>query len=189
MADAKRTLRREILARRRELTPEAREAAGARISELLTQTAEFAAARRIVMYAALEFEAPTALLAEAALAANKELLWPRVRAADDIEVARGERLDEFEPDASGVLAPVASIRAGRIAPYDLVLVPGVAFTRRGARLGRGGGLYDRLLANAGEAISIGLAFDIQLVDEIPAEPHDRSVEIVATPSGLWRNTR
>lgn len=189
MVLAKRALRSEMFARRRTLTPELREAAGARVAELLAASAEFAAAQRIVMVSALASEVPTARIIEAALAAKKQLLWPRAAAAGKIEVVPGGLPDGFVRDAAGVLAPPPEVRTCRIAPGDLLLVPGVAFTRRGARLGRGGGYYDRLLADAGGCISVGLAFDIQLVDEIPAESHDREVDIVVTPSGIWRNTQ
>jgi 5-formyltetrahydrofolate cyclo-ligase len=188
VALAKRALRSEMFALRRTLTPELRETAGARVAELLAESAEFAAAERIVMVAALASEVPTARIVEAALAAKKELLWPRAAAAGKLEVVPGGLHDGFVRDAAGVLAPPPEVRASRLAPGDLLLVPGVAFTRRGARLGRGGGYYDRLLADAAGCISVGLAFDIQLVDEIPTDSHDREVSIVVTPSGIWRNT-
>ena len=178
-----------MFALRRTLTPEFRETAGARVAELLAQSAEFAAAQRIVMVAALASELPTARIIEVALAAKKELLWPRAGAAGKIEVVPSGPHDGFVRDAAGVLAPPPEVRACRITLGDLLLVPGVAFTRRGARLGRGGGYYDRLLADAGGYLSVGLAFDIQLVDEIPTESHDREVDIVVTPSGIWRNTQ
>jgi 5-formyltetrahydrofolate cyclo-ligase len=63
----------------------------------------------------------------------------------------------------------------------LVLVPGVAFDLRGRRLGRGKGFYDRLLADAG-GLKCGVAFDEQIVTEIPVEPHDVSVDCILTPT-------
>jgi 5-formyltetrahydrofolate cyclo-ligase len=84
-----------------------------------------------------------------------------------------------------MLAPPRAAHAEILRRGDLVIVPGLAFTRAGARLGRGGGHYDRLLDGV-EATSLGVAFDIQLVDDLPLEPHDRGVDLVVTPSGLWR---
>jgi 5-formyltetrahydrofolate cyclo-ligase len=145
----------------------------------------FARAERVVIYAAAADEAPTDRIAEAALASGKRLHWPRVSVRGEMEVAQA-RSHELVRDAAGMLAPPPEARAEVVAPSDIALVPGVAFTRAGARLGRGGGHYDRWLA-ATPVISIGIAFDIQLVDELPLEPHDRSVDFVATPSGLWRS--
>lgn len=69
------------------------------------------------------------------------------------------------------------------ADLDVILVPGIAFTRAGRRLGRGGGYYDRLLAQCGARTArIGICFDCQIVDELPAEPHDQPVETVLTES-------
>jgi 5-formyltetrahydrofolate cyclo-ligase len=68
---------------------------------------------------------------------------------------------------------------------ELLLVPGVAFTKSGARLGRGGGYYDRLLAQLRlDGGTLGTCFDLQLVDSLPTETHDRPVARVVTESGF-----
>ncbi len=170
---------------RRAVAPEARAEAGARISARIAASAEFARAERIVLYAALADEPPLAALADCAVAAGKKLLWPRVAASGDVEVAEASASD-LAADAAGVPAPPARCRAVELGPRDLVIAPGVAFGRDGARLGRGGGHYDRLLARAPGCASIGAAFDFQLLAAIPAQPHDRRVDIVATPNEFWR---
>ena len=141
----------------------------------------------MVAYAASADEAPSAPIVAGALAAGKPLLWPRVTRAHGIEIAAAAA-HELRRDASGMLAPPQSAPPEALREEDLLLVPGVAFTREGARLGRGGGHYDRLLA-ASRGTSIGLAFDVQLVDDLPLEPHDRGVDLVVTPMGLWRRAR
>ncbi len=72
-----------------------------------------------------------------------------------------------------------------IGALDIVLVPGLAFTREGCRLGRGGGYYDRLLAHPDcHARRVGIACDLQIIDAIPCEPHDQRVHQIITESGL-----
>lgn len=67
------------------------------------------------------------------------------------------------------------------ASIDVVIVPGVAFTRRGDRLGQGGGWYDRFLADVrSDCLTIGVAFVEQLVDDLPVEPHDVRLDLVVT---------
>jgi 5-formyltetrahydrofolate cyclo-ligase len=176
-----------MLRARREIASEERQRAGAAVAVRVIASEEFARARRVVAYAPTADELPTAPLVEAVLAAGKTLLWPRVRAAGGIEVAAAEP-PALARDAAGMLAPPPGAPAETLQRGDLVITPGLAFTRSGARLGRGGGYYDRLLAGA-EAASLGVAFDIQLVDELPLEPHDRGVDLVATPSGLWRRVK
>jgi 5-formyltetrahydrofolate cyclo-ligase len=78
--------------------------------------------------------------------------------------------------------PVEPVRAKQL---DLLLVPGIAFDRHGNRLGRGGGFYDRLLAEYPAATAVGLCFDFQLVDSLPAEPHDRPVDWIVTESQVF----
>ena len=66
-------------------------------------------------------------------------------------------------------------------PIDLVLVPGIAFTRAGARMGRGAGFFDRFLAHrATRAIKIGIAFSFQIVESLPLDPHDVKLDLVVS---------
>jgi len=67
---------------------------------------------------------------------------------------------------------------------DVVLVPGLAFDTSGGRLGRGGGFYDRFLSLVRPPLSIGVAFDEQMVDRLALEPHDCRLTAIATPMGL-----
>jgi 5-formyltetrahydrofolate cyclo-ligase len=70
---------------------------------------------------------------------------------------------------------------------DLVIVPGLAFTARGERLGQGGGWYDRFLsAVRSDCATVGVCFDDQVVDELPTEPHDVVVDHVVTDTGVVR---
>lgn len=72
------------------------------------------------------------------------------------------------------------------ATYDLVIVPGVAFTERGDRLGRGGGWYDRLLPQLrADCATVGVAFDVQVLPELPVEPHDAQVHVVVTETHTY----
>ena len=71
------------------------------------------------------------------------------------------------------------------AEIDVILVPGLAFTRRGQRLGRGGAYYDRYLASMpAKTLKIGVCFDCQIVATLPTEPHDQTVDAVVTETGL-----
>ena len=85
----------------------------------------------------------------------------------------------------GLLEPAGPrLGPGALAAADVVVVPALAVDRRGARLGRGRGYYDRALAHARPgAVLVAVVFDDELVDALPAEPHDRRVSAVVTPSG------
>ena len=92
----------------------------------------------------------------------------------------------------GVREPRADLPAIDPRRVDLVLVPGLAFDASGGRLGRGGGFYDRFLPGAGGAggpdgaVRIGVCWSGQIVDAVPAEPHDVRVHMLVTEDGLSR---
>ncbi|MDP9461630.1 MAG: 5-formyltetrahydrofolate cyclo-ligase, partial [Actinomycetota bacterium] len=88
----------------------------------------------------------------------------------------------------GLLEPLGP-RLGptAIGTADVIVVPALAVARDGVRLGRGGGYYDRALRHSRpDAVVVALVHDDELVDELPAEPHDHRVNAVVTPSGGWR---
>jgi 5-formyltetrahydrofolate cyclo-ligase len=88
--------------------------------------------------------------------------------------------DQLIPGPFGVREPdPQKCPAADPATADLIFIPGLAFTKDGLRLGRGRGYYDRLLAILpGTALRIGVCFSCQLLDNIPSEPHDESVDLV-----------
>ena len=104
---------------------------------------------------------------------------------------------DLHPGQFGILAPNDSIRDDPSRGVDpkrleVVLVPGVGFDRRGNRLGQGKGFYDRFLASLSDnTLKVGLAFDCQVVDEVPCDPHDQPMDWIVTESelmkvGRWR---
>jgi 5-formyltetrahydrofolate cyclo-ligase len=85
----------------------------------------------------------------------------------------------------GVREPLDSCAEIAFNQFDLVLVPGMAFDLNGNRLGRGRGFYDRILAEA-SGVKCGVAYDFQLLESIPTEPHDAKVNFIFTPSRCVR---
>lgn len=109
---------------------------------------------------------------------------------DGLELFRLENWDDLQTGQFGVPEPNESLRrdAGRSFPtaaVDLFVVPGVGFDPTGRRLGYGGGYFDRLLSGRSKtSIVVGLAFDCQLVSELPDQPHDERVEWIMTETRL-----
>ena len=100
--------------------------------------------------------------------ANIVMVFTPVAGEPDVTelMVHGGVLPEHEPDPASV---------------DVVIVPGLAFTLRGDRLGQGGGWYDRFLAGLRpDAVAIGVGFREQLVDHLPVEPHDVRLHQVVT---------
>jgi 5-formyltetrahydrofolate cyclo-ligase len=104
------------------------------------------------------------------------------------ELAWAVDTGRLAPGRFGLLEPVGP-RLGptAIGTAAVVVVPALAVSRDGVRLGRGGGYYDRALRHARpDAVLVALVFDDELVDDLPVEPHDRRVDAVVTPSGGWQ---
>ncbi len=90
--------------------------------------------------------------------------------------------EDLEVGPFGMLQPCED--ASVLVP-DVLFVPLVGFTEKGERLGQGGGHYDRWLAEHSEATKIGLAWDIQLCETLPTEPHDIALDAIVTPTRIY----
>lgn len=142
--------------------------------------------RTVLSFASLASEIDTARLHGRVLSAGKTLALPRVsgeelsfhRVEDPAEVTGKNRFGIREPETDSPLVPLGS--GSRI----LVMTPGLAFDRRGRRLGRGRGFYDRFLARLPAAVKMGLCFDFQLVEQVPAGDEDIAVDWIATDRRL-----
>lgn len=186
----KEKLRLEINAQRQALAPELSKHLSDVACAAVVAAPAFAVARIVLLYWAFRGEVSTVPLAEAARVAGKRLALPRVRRRPkglDLHLWSGDpaalvagSYGIAEPDPAWPLADPSQI--------DLVVVPGVAFDRRGARLGYGGGYYDRTLplvkAANKNGVAVGLCYGFQLVERLEVEPHDQFVDAVATEHGL-----
>ena len=176
-------LRREGLARR-DAEPD-REAKGRAIQERLQATAVYGRARTVAAYVGVRSEVPTLPLVESMLAAGKRVVLPVVE-GDDIRLIRLESVGELAPAVFGLLEPGPEVRdrlERRVQPaeLDLMLVPGVAFDRKGGRIGYGKGFYDRLLARSRSGTpTVGLAFEAQLIPDVPMGPADYHLKHLVT---------
>ena len=154
----------------------------------LCSTDEFRRARVIMLFLSLEREIDTTFALQRAFSEEKTVLVPKVIWGDSIIVpVRLETFDdECESDRYGLRNPIQAeiVPAGEI---DLVVVPGLAFDTQANRLGRGGGFYDRFLADPNlHARRCGFAFHEQLLPEIPTDSNDQPVDMLVTDQQILR---
>ncbi len=152
--------------------------AARQIADRLLDLQEFRAAARVALYAALPDELSMGFVAERAEADGKSILWPRIRAGV-MDFAQARPL-ELVPGAFGILEPPPEALSADLGSCEVVVVPGRGFDRQGVRLGRGKGHYDRVLGDAEAVMAVGVGFDCQLVDRLPAETHDQKMRAVVT---------
>jgi 5,10-methenyltetrahydrofolate synthetase len=180
---AKKSLRERIIAQRNALDASERHAYSATIVERLLRLPEYREASIVAAYAAFGSELDTAVFLEETLAAGKQLLLPRINKAE-----RQLELRRVNDPAADLVAGVWGIREPGdhcpqlpAATVDFILVPGVAFTARGERLGYGGGFYDRLLAGVrSQVCRTAGAFSLQMVEHLPTGDRDQRVNCVVT---------
>jgi 5-formyltetrahydrofolate cyclo-ligase len=126
----------------------------------------------------------------AALASLREtgvtIVLPRIVGPGALTLHEVGPFEGLEEGPHGIRQPSVTTPEVARADIDIVIVPGVAFDASGARIGYGGGYYDRLLDRLPSARRIGMAFDVQLVGSIPHEPHDCHMHMVVTPTQVVR---
>lgn len=185
----KQTIRKTILAQREQLPADIRAGHSATISGRLLQLPEYRQADTVLGYMNFGAEFASDLWVEGVLADGKRLALPKVN-------HHANRLDLYwveDPENQlaaglwGIREPVVERceRLDGLNDVEFILLPGVAFARDGARLGYGGGFYDKLLANlasdrAQRPVLAAAAFALQIVESIPQEPTDVKVEWIVT---------
>lgn len=181
--ERKSALRAEVRARMASLSEEERKEAAARVRKLLSQQAAWQKAGSVLLYAPLAKELDVWPLVEDALQAGKVVALPRFDAETKSYAACQIRdlSREVELGQYGIREPIRSCISVPLNRLDFALVPGVAFDLHGRRLGRGRGYYDILLAKV-RGTTCGVAFDEQIVREVPVEPHDSDVNCILTPT-------
>lgn len=137
----------------------------------------------ILFYAATRNEVVTDDMIRDALQSGKLVGLPLVhKERRELTFSYIKSLNELAPGVYGIREPLPEyLRPVSLTSIDLIIVPGVAFDLKGHRLGYGGGYYDRFLRRVGDDVPrVGLAFELQLLDELPVEDHDVTVDTIIT---------
>ena len=186
---AKAALRRQLAAARARLTDAERAAAAHAVREAVLALPETQMAGTAAAYYSVGTEPDTRGLVYALWNRGTYVLLPVLLPGGDLDWASYEGPDSLAPGPRGTLQPAEPPRGtAAIASADLVIVPALAVDRRGIRLGRGGGSYDRALARVGGPVpTVALLYDGELLDEVPSGPHDLPVRMIARPrEGITR---
>lgn len=191
--NTKAAIRREYLAARQALSAAEWAERSRAVLERLASVAEFRDATTVLTYvSSKDNEVDTQASIESMLTRGVCVVVPIAGEDCRLTWSRLESLSELGPGRFGILEPLPEF----VRPTDppdsaVVLVPGIAFTRDGYRIGYGGGYFDRFLADFG-GVSIGLAFDLQILQRETTDaaslfqPHDAPVDIVVTESSTYR---
>ena len=174
----KKELRRQIRQLKRAMTEEQIVEASEKLGELFVDTPQYKNAKTIYGYLPYNQEVRTVPMLERAIRDGKRVAVPKVY-GDDMKFIYMEDLSRVELGYAGIPEPVDD---GPVAddPTALVLMPGMAFTQKGDRMGYGGGFYDKFLASEPEHPTVALCYAFQMVESLPTEEYDIPVDCV-----LW----
>lgn len=184
MSDAARQQqRRQVLARRDALAPAERSRKSKQVLDRLWQLAEMTSTATLFVYVNFRSEVETLPLIRHSLARGIRVAVPLtdVKGGRLIPYAITDPDRDLQPGYCSIPEPVAGLAAVDPATIDTVILPGSVFDKQGGRLGYGGGYYDRFLCNeAPQALRIGIAFELQLVEHVEVLPHDERLHILVT---------
>ena len=184
-ADVRKAMRSRLKAVPEELKKEWDERILSRLLELL----EDEDAEWIYGYMSLSWEPGTEAILKTLLEKGRRVALPRVTAKPDAHESYMEfyeitSLDQLTEGAYHIMEPGAQCRKAEIRDA-FMLVPGMAFTGNGKRLGKGGGYYDKFLALEPRHKTAALAYGFQIMEDLPVMVHDRTVDLVITPEKIF----
>ncbi len=175
-------LRAAARAARDAMPEDARREESAAVTRAALAWGALSSARTVFCYCSFASEVDTAALIAALHQRGQRVALPITRGGGRMDAALYRPGDELTPSRFGPSEPLG----GAVVPpgdIDVILLPGLVFTRAGERLGYGGGFYDRYLPQT-RALRAALAFRIQVADELPACAHDQRVHALITADGV-----
>lgn len=171
-------LRKKIRQQKRAMTEEQIVTASQRLGEMFLNSKLYQNANTIYGYLPYNQEVRTTPMLEQALRDGKRVAVPKVY-GDEMKFIFLDDLSQVEKGFAGIPEPIADAPIAED-PAALVLMPGLAFTKEGHRMGYGGGFYDKFLAVEPDHPTLALCYGFQMVEELPVEDYDIPVDVV-----LW----
>lgn len=185
MAQTKSQFREEFLNKRKALPFSFIQEASRKIFEGIISSKEFQTAQTISSYYPFRNEVDLLCLVE--FSPTKTIVFPRVvKGTTKLDFYSVKSLNNFGKGVFGLMEPKLFLPKIEIEKIDLFLVPGLAFTKSGDRLGYGGGYYDETLRHKKPSSkTMGVSFDIQIADSLPNDPWDLKLDFIATETTLY----
>lgn len=187
MFSGKDVIRKMVLRIRDSLDPVLKESKDDIIRGRILKLREFIDARGVMLFASMMSEVNTFRLMEDVLTLRKRLFLPKVNTRKkELDIYEVNNLNSLKPGHMGIPEPVDSCRIGYPFDIDLIIAPGVVFDKYGGRIGYGKGYYDKLLRSfKNRILIIGIAYDEQVVDNVPMEEHDIYMDMVVTDKEVY----
>lgn len=183
--EEKEALRRKMKQLRQRLTQEERENISTAVEKQLFSMREFIECQIFFTYLSYGKEIPTHALTEEAIRLGKLVAAPKVTGEGRLTFYQIHALSDCVPGAYGILEPKSGRELAPDMGKSLLLLPGLAFTKAGGRLGYGGGYYDRYLAAYPQVFSAACAYPFSVVDDLPEQAHDIRADALVLPGEIF----
>ena len=196
MTETKASIRKHLLRKRLQLTEKEVRSFSKRILNRLTKTDQFKKARTILLYSPIKNEVdPTPLFekyaTEATGTTKKTFALIRVCKNNRIHIHKITDLNTLQTGRFNIKEPTSKHpKITRREDLDLIITPGLAFDPNGHRIGYGKGYFDKLFKNlstkSAKCAKVALAYDFQIIENIPADKHDQKVDLIITEKRIVR---
>lgn len=174
-------IRNDIKEKRDALDKKQKEILDKKIQNRVDSSSVFKNAKNVLFYVSFGNEADTIrLIAENF--SKKNIFVPKVNGRN-LEIYQIESIDDLKTGAFGILEPKTDLKTENLDKIDMAFIPGIAFDRIGHRIGFGKGFYD-ILNKKLSCLKVGLAYNFQIVENIPADKHDEPVDLIITDSEI-----
>ncbi|MCK5451769.1 MAG: 5-formyltetrahydrofolate cyclo-ligase [Candidatus Omnitrophica bacterium] len=182
--ETKEVIRKETIRRLQDQDPHLREERSLSIQKKLLSNEGFEVARTVMIYVSLPTEVNTGYFIKKALERGKKVVVPYIEPNSNTIIATElKTIEDLEKGPLGIYQPKEGLKDKiPIGEIDLLVVPAIAYDKSNMRLGRGKGYYDRFLSRVelNSVKTIGVAFNFQIIDYLPRDPHDKPVSLVIT---------
>ena len=189
--DDKKAFRKAMLAKRDAIPYENRTEADKARNERIRNWGAYQKAELLLFYVSYRSEADTLQLLKEALGAGRKVAVPKV-AGTDMVFYRITNFSQLVKGYKGILEPdteCCEVITDDLPKHTLLFVPGCAFDEKGGRMGYGGGFYDRFMEAYPEVLRVALAYEEQLVEEVPREVHDKIVDVIVTEARMIQTVK
>jgi 5-formyltetrahydrofolate cyclo-ligase len=184
ISERKKGLRQKMLAMRRALSANETESRGSSLKENILSLPEYKNAKKIMAFLAMKGESNLDGFIRQALLDGKEVYIPVCLPERQMEAGRLIDMEHFEKGPLGLRNLPAGYEVTSPESLDLVLIPGLAVSQEGIRLGMGAGYYDRYLARVPFEKRVAALWDFQVIPDIPSEPFDQKIAKIVTDKSV-----
>lgn len=188
IANEKKILRKNMITKRKSLNKSEVESKSLAILNNVKSLNLIESAKHIMIYMDFRNEVATAAFIKHLRSLDKKIYIPRVNTdTHELDIYLISSDDDLILSNYGILEPNPTNEVCDALLIDLILSPGVAFTKECYRLGYGGGFYDKfLMRTRKDVITAALAFDMQIVESLPTEDHDQQLNYIVTESNIYK---